>query len=281
VNIQKVDRRWIFLGVGLMTVIGLQLPIRLPIYPSPQVQDYYNTIQNLPRGSVVLLSADYGASTLPELGPMHQRTIYQVLKNHYRLLFIAMSAEGPNLTSRAMNKVLPELARIGVHPKPDVDYIDLGYKVGGDVVMQGLNTNFRKNCSTDAAGRDIWDNPKIPIMRGIESMRDINLLISMTAGSPGTVEWLSQVQKQSNVTTLSGVTAVMAPELFPFLHSGQLTGLLDGLVGAAAYEKLLHLEGSATAGMTTQSLIHYLLVLLIIVVNIDYLVKRRREGQRT
>ena len=282
-NIQGLDRRWIFLGMGVFTVIGLQLNIVLPLYPSEQVTQYLETIENLPPGSTVLLSADYGASTLPELGPMHERTIYHVLKKKHKLLTIAMSVEGPILTTLAMDGwALPRLAAEGIHPATDIDFIRLGYKTSGDIAMQNLNTNFRKACSTDSRGRDIWDKPDIPIMHGIESMKDIDLLISLTAGRPGIVEWLSQVQRQSNVTTMAGVTAVIAPELFPFFHSGQLTGFLDGLVGVAVYEtELGHGDEQPSRAMTVQSLVHYLLVLLIIVVNVDYLVKRRRQGGRT
>jgi len=36
-----------------------------------------------------------------------------------------------------------------------------------------------------------------------------------------------------------GVTAVMAADLYPYLQSGQLVGMLAGLKGAAEYEKLV------------------------------------------
>ena len=42
----------------------------------------------------------------------------------------------------------------------------------------------------------------------------------------------------------------MAPDLYPFLDSGQLKGLLGGLAGAAEYETLIDRSGQATKGMS-------------------------------
>ena len=36
-----------------------------------------------------------------------------------------------------------------------------------------------------------------------------------------------------------GCTAVIAPDLYPFVQSGQVTGILGGLRGAADYEVLV------------------------------------------
>ena len=67
------------------------------------------------------------------------------------------------------------------------------------------------------------------------------------------------------------------PKFYPLLQTGQITGLLGGLRGAAEYETLLNQAGKATAGMDAQSATHFLIIGLIIVCNVCYLLSGRKE----
>ena len=71
----------------------------------------------------------------------------------------------------------------------------------------------------------------------------------------------------------------MAPDLYPFLQSKQLVGLLGGLAGAAEYETLIEAPGSATAGMEPQSVSHLIIILFIVLGNGVYFTTRRRGGK--
>ncbi len=292
-NLQNMDRRWIFLLIALLTYGGLLLTVDMPQNPSPSSVAYFNQLEQLPPGSVVVVSADYGPSTRPELEPMHRLTIYQLLKHKCRVINIAMTETGTNQTAPAMSWALERLRQEGIDSKADVDYITLGFKAGGEPVMSQFGSSIRTTYRTDTQGRPIWDNLNIPVLAGVATVKDIRMLITIAAGSPGTREWLSQLQKRYHVNVMSGVTAVMAPELYTFFHSGQLLGFLGGLVGAADYEKLLGMTENVTDGglsilvpnfanraMFAQSLIHYTIVLLIIIANIDFLLGKRKEARR-
>ena len=67
---------------------------------------------------------------------------------------------------------------------------------------------------------------------------------------------------------VAGVTAVSAPEYYPYLQSNQLLGLLGGMAGAAEYEKTRGESGSATQGMDAQSLGHLFVALCILMGNV-------------
>ncbi|MBE7557823.1 hypothetical protein HS125_02250 [bacterium] len=293
-NLESLDRRWVFLGVAVLTFGGLLLPFRLPQVPGETSISYYNALQNLPPGSLVMISADYSPSTRPELEPMHRLTIYHALKNGHRVINIALWDVGVNQTALAMGWALAQLASEGVHPRKDVDYLNLGFKAGGEVVMSQMGSSIPTTFRKDQEGRYIWENAEIPVVAGLHDMKDVDLLVTISAGSPGINQWLAQVQKRYNVATVAGVTAVMAPELYTFYHSRQLLGFLGGLVGAADYEKLLGMteRGDAVGlsilvpdfanrAMVAQSLIHYALVLVIIIVNVDFILRRRARGGRS
>ncbi|MGC9317013.1 MAG: hypothetical protein ACP5KN_03125 [Armatimonadota bacterium] len=72
----------------------------------------------------------------------------------------------------------------------------------------------------------------------------------------------------------------MATDLYPYLQSHQLVGLINGLKGAAEYELLLGLEGEdapGMLGMSAQSIAHLLIIVLVIVGNIAYFASGRHR----
>ena len=102
-------------------------------------------------------------------------------------------------------------------------------------------------------------------------------MMEVSAGTPGTREWVQQVQSRFHVTLGSGTTAVGAPNFYPYVQSGQLLGLLGGLKGAAEYETLIDYPGDATKGMDAQSIVHALIVIFILLGNAVYLWSLRAE----
>ena len=77
-------------------------------------------------------------------------------------------------------------------------------------------------------------------------------------------------------------TAVMAPEQYPFLDSGQLSGMLTGMKGAAEYEQLIEAPGLGMPAMAGQSAAHLYIFLLIVLGNLSLIVgwlQRRRPAR--
>ena len=107
---------------------------------------------------------------------------------------------------------------------------------------------------------------------------DFDLVFDLAAGDSIEFWWIPYGQGKYKIPFAAGCTAVMAPDLFPFFQSGQLRGFLGGLVGAAEYEKLVELPGTATAGMSAQSVTHLIIALFIILGNAGYFLVRRRSA---
>ena len=63
----KIDRRIIFLVIGLCTLLPLLYPVGLQINISPEVRGIYDYIEALPERSVLLLSLDFDTAATPEL----------------------------------------------------------------------------------------------------------------------------------------------------------------------------------------------------------------------
>ncbi len=86
-----VDRRVIFILIGLAVLIPLLTPISLPVRETPTTVKFYDGIEDIPKNSKVLVSFDYGPSTRPEIHPMNVgvlRHMFQWSPNLY-IMFVA------------------------------------------------------------------------------------------------------------------------------------------------------------------------------------------------
>src|SRR5437867_2046423 len=76
--LEKLDRRWLFLIMGLLVLEPLMFPLALPLTVTRPVQGFVDAIDKVPDGSTVLMSCDYDPSGIPEMVPM-TRTAFRHL----------------------------------------------------------------------------------------------------------------------------------------------------------------------------------------------------------
>lgn len=267
-----LDRRWIFLSVGLIAIIFMNIDMSLPITPSDQSKEVYHTIESLKPGAIVHMSIDYGPGSEAELWPQHVAMLRQLLRKGAKVVCSSLWTDAPPMIEKGFETVLGELQKEGITKQRGVDYANLGFKAGDRVAIASIGTSFRQTFPTDSMG-----NPtsQLPIMRGWDNYRDVDLLITISVGDPGAVEYVQQAQSRYRMPMIAGVTAVIAPQLYPYYQSKNIRGFLGGLAGAAEYEKLVGEPGRATKGMNVQSAVHVLIVLMVLLGNIaQYLLKR-------
>ncbi len=269
-DIRRIDRRLIFVLILIAVVWPLIQPMRLPIDVSPPVQAIYDAIEAVPEGSVVMLAGDYSPDTMPELQPMVETFIRHAFSKDLRVVIACLWPAAAPLVERATTPLAAEFGK-----EYGVDYVNLGYMAGGIVTLLGMGASIPNTFPTDYGGTPVGE---IPLMLEIENFDDLALVMEVSGGTPGTREWVQQVQSRFGVTLASGVTAVSAPNFYPYIQSGQLVGLLGGLKGAAVYETLVGAPGDATKGMDAQSVVHALIVIFIVLGNVTYFATRRRQA---
>jgi hypothetical protein len=268
-----LDRRWIFLAVGALSVIFMTVNVRLPIPVSKQSEDMFKTITSLPEGARVHLSIDYGPSSQAELWPQHVVILRQLFRQRVKVIASSLWADGPSMIERGFREVLAELKKEGIEPKRGVDFVNLGYKAGDRVAIAKIASSFKETFPVDYQGNRSAD---LPIMQGWDDYSGIDLLITIAVGDPGATEYIQQAQSRYNVRMVAGVTAVLSPQLYSFYQSKNLLGFLGGLAGAAEYETLAGEPGLATRGMNVQSAVHMLIVLFVLAGNAAYFYLRWR-----
>jgi len=266
-DLRNVDRRVIFTLIFVAVAWPLIQPMRLPMDVTPPVQQLYDSVEAVPPGSIVMLAGDYSPDTMPELQPMVVAFVRHAFRRDLRIVTTSLWADSPPLIEAAMTPLAEEFGK-----SYGTDFVNLGYMAGGTVTLLGMGASIPNTFPQDYHQTPVRD---IPLMREVENFDDIALVMNISSGTPGTREWVQQVQSRYRVRLASGTTAVAAPPFYPYVQSGQLVGLLGGLKGAAEYEGLVGATGDATRGMDAQSIVHALIVFFILLGNVVYLMERR------
>lgn len=267
----SIDRRIIFLLMIVVVLVPILITIPIPFEVGEPVQKAFNAMDSLPPGSVVMFSVDYDATSYPECHPMIKAMIHHAFKKDLKIILVANIATGLPLGQEALERGAAE------HDKEyGVDYVNLGYRPGMVAIMVGMGREIRDFYAQDYANTNV---DSLPIMQGVHNYDDISLLVSFAHGIQ--VEtWIAYAGARFGQQIIGGVTGVVAPDLYPYLQSGQLVGLLGGLKGASEYESLVKRKGLGTSGMPAQSAAHILIILLIVIGSISEFVintKARRK----
>ncbi len=276
-NLFKVDRRILFLLIAAAVIIPLVRPLGLPTAVTPHAQHLFDAVDRIPpRTKPVLLSMDYGPNVMPELQPMSMAVVRHCLARKIPIIVMTLDPNGVGLAEDALHRAALEYPDV----KEGVDYALVGFKAGGYLVMISIGQDFQTTFPTDAAGHP---SKEVPILANIKNYDDIGFIVCI-AGSAIVENWIVFAVTRYHATLGAGITAVSSADYYPFLQTGQLTGLLAGMKGGAEYEQLLarndlsHAPKRASQGMDAISSAHILIILFIILGNIGYFLGRRKKA---
>jgi len=269
-----IDRRIIFVLIFIGVALPLIWTLGFNLEVTENVESVYNLMEGLEPGTRVLISFDYGPSTKPEIQPMAIALMEQAFTNRIRIIAIALWPMGVQMCNEAFEKVSAEYPNI----EYGIDFINLGYKVGGMVTINHMAKDFRSTFPTDGGGNPV---DEFPIMKGIKNFDKLGCVISLSAGDPGLKQWVMIAHDTFGKPVVGGTTAVQAPTMLPYVNEQkQLIGLLGGLKGAAEYELLVNKPGFATKGMDAQSVAHLIIIIFILIGNIGYFATRKKDTMK-
>lgn len=265
----KIDRRIIFLMIGLCTLLPLLYPVGLPIRISSEVRGVYDHIESLPEQSVFLLSIDFDPASKPELYPQAIALLRHAFRKNLRVITMTLWVSGTGMADQLVTQVAKEMGK-----EYGTDYAFLGWSPGGQAVIINMGQDLYSAFPSDYSGKSTKD---LPVLDGVRSLKDVGYMVSLGAGRPGVEEWYVFGKDKYKFELGGGCTGVMAPGLYPLLRSGQINGLIGGLRGAAEYESLIGQKGKAVAGMDAQSATHLAIILLVIMCNVFYFSLRQQR----
>jgi len=273
----NADRRVLFLLVFAAAAAAMLIDIPLPIKPSAPVIKMYEEIEKLAakEGSAMLISMDYDPGSKPELEPMSRAIIRHALRRGIRVVGMTHNPSGQDLGERVLFDVAGSLGK-----EYGKDFVYLGFKPGGAALVINLAQDFQDAFGSDFKGASC---KSLEATARVKSLSDFGFVVSITA-SAFWETWVVYGQSKYGFDMGVGVAGVIAPDVFPFLQTGQIKGLLGGLAGAAEYETITGKPGAAAAGMRPQSAVHLLIIVLVLAGNAFYfalrcLAKKRAGGR--
>ena len=276
-RMMNLDRRWVYLVIGVVVVVTALYPFPVPLYVTPEVRNVYDFVESLIPDEVLMIGVDYDPAALAELHPMSYAITRQCFSKDIKLLLCCLHQNGPGMVEQVVAQVAEEYGKVN-----GVDYVYLGYKPYPGVCILQMGQNFRQAFPEDYYGTPL---DSLPMMRNLTNYDNVKAIINISAGS-GTDYWINYANGRYNAKLALGVTGVMTSDYYPFLQSGQIFGLIGGMKGASEYEYLAEKEGYiskekdqlvASKSMPIQTTTHIVIILFIVIGNIGYFMTKGKK----
>lgn len=285
--LEKLDRRWLFLLIGLSVIIPSMTNIRFPTTTTPPTINLWNFVDSLKyTQKPLIIITDYSPSTSPELQPMANALLRHALEADIPvILYGGLYPDGIGLARITEEFVLTEMA--GKQADGDSiiygeDYVFFPYAPGGLAVITGMGEDIIGTFSIDVNGDSLKYTPMLQDVRRLE---DVGLIVDL-AGSSVSRTWMVYAGTRYGTPVGVGTTAVSAAEYYTFLQTRQFVGMLGGLKGAAEYEELnaqrlgIEIRKQAGIAMASQNFVHLFIIFIVILGNISFFVLKRNKERR-
>jgi hypothetical protein len=265
-RVLRLDRRWIFLVVAIVTAIPIIHPLNLPVFVTPEVRGVFEEVDKLPEGAPILIAFDYEPGSTPECDPMAVAVLRHCFERKLRVIGVTILAVGVGTGENVLSMVANEMGK-----QRGVDYTFLGFKSDRFPSIIGMSISIQNTFQTDRYGND---TSKLPVLDGVKRLADFPYMVQVSDDSILDY-WVMYAHETVGLKIGSACTAVIASGIYPYLNAKQITGIVGGLKGASEYESLVGFRGMASQGMDSQAVIHVFIVFLMVAGNIAYLVTRK------
>lgn len=287
-RLQRIDRRWIYLVIWLVVMVPLIKPFPVKPVASPPTQRLFDHIDTMPEDKALVISVDYSPDTQAELHPMTIALFRHAFATRRKVGVVATSVYGLGLAEDALREAKRGFDSLATNREDSIisgeDFLFWGWTTPLLTMMIGMGEKIANVFPVDYYG---VPTESLPMTRHVKNYSDVGILVSI-AGSSMPISWVAYAQTQFGLRIGCGTTAVSAADYYTYLNSGQFTGMLAGMRGAAEYEELTrermtelgmdcHYRNRGTEAMSSQTAAHLAIITFIIIGNVAYFVTRRRK----
>ncbi len=267
-RLQNVDRRIIYVLLFIVCFIPMASPLGIPLEVNKTTQMVYDIVDGLnPATDKVLFVMDYSVGGSADVHPQAVATAKHLARKGIPFVMAAFVNDGTMFAEQI-------ITMLGDQVVYGSDVINLGYMAGMETAVKAFVEAPKTAFSVDFRGNPVASQP---IMASINDIRDFSFIIDFQTGQPGYQDFLRQLPP--GMSYAAGIVTVSVPNVMPYLDSGQLSGLLQGLRGAAEYEVLLQEPGEGAARMDAQSMAHVVIILFILIGNAAYFLSRKQVAK--
>ncbi|MBN2802341.1 MAG: hypothetical protein JXR91_04530, partial [Deltaproteobacteria bacterium] len=175
-KIQKVDRRYIFLGIFLAVAVPFFIPVEFAAKPGAETRRFDNELAVImQKEKPILIDIDFGPQTMAEMEPMLRGVLDRVFASRQKVVFLTFMTEAAS----PVREYLVEMEK-KYNLRYGSDYVFLGYASAYAYTMNGLGKSFKAYFHSDDRGTPI---ERLPLMQGVRSLKDIGGIINIASNS--------------------------------------------------------------------------------------------------
>jgi hypothetical protein len=279
----KIDRRIIYGILFVVVTLPLIFPSVLKVTPMTPVEKLFTAVDNTPDDKALILDCSYAPQIKAEVEPMAIAVLRHAFETRKKILVLSLYVEMIGLATRAINQVVEEFNSVAETHQDSIvygrDYVFLGWQPPPIVPMLGMGESISNIYVVDYYGNQ---TDTLPMMQRINNYNDISILVALS-GSRIPISWVAYAQNRYGLQVGVGCTAVSGADFYPYYQTGQFTGLMVGMKGAAEYEELVEanygVKGRrvASEAMLSLTYAHLIIMLFIVIGNIGFFLHRRRK----
>ncbi|MFQ5806028.1 MAG: hypothetical protein ACE5I3_06220 [Phycisphaerae bacterium] len=294
-RMQLVDRRIVYCALAIVLAVPFLVNYTLPIYPDTYTTLFYETLEEIAhdpveREKIVLVLSQWGPGSDGENGPQLQVLCRHLLRRRLKFVLLSTADDPVNIALAAtrlqwaIDDEQRRARRLGEPPPKWVygtDYLNFGFKpfpvfetVAKTVVLD--TRNFYKQ---DYLLKKPLTDENFPLLRSFHGVEDIALVLIVSHADEAKAV-CGIVQRQvPDLKVAEATMGIVANDLYPYVKSGQLSGLLNSARAATEYLYLLDPADTTTSpNDNSMSLGKMFLLAMVVLGNFALLVARRAEA---
>ena len=282
-RMMQIDRRIIYAILFIVVTIPLVFPAVLRVTAMSPDEKLFTAVDNTPKDKAIILDCSYAPQIKAEVEPMATAILRHAFKTRKKVLVLSLYVEMIGLATRVLNQVVKEYNSVAQTRADSLiygrDYVFLGWQPPPIVPMLGMGESISNIYVVDYYGNQ---TDTLDMMKSIKNYSNISILVALS-GSRIPISWVAYAQNRYGLPVGVGCTAVSGADFYPYYQTGQFTGLMVGMKGAAEYEELVEsnygVKGRrmASEAMLSLTYAHLVIILFIIIGNIGFFLERRRR----
>lgn len=273
---EKIDDApsWLFFIIPFIVIsIPIIHPIGTPISISEYGQNYFDILESLPDGSVVVFQNGAIEMHWDMFGPSIVTTYKYLWSRNFKVICYCYNPQGIAVPYiKALRASDPE----GFGKVYGEDYAVFGVVGGFEVGMASFAADMRATYAEDYYGNSI---DSLPVMKGINSGNDIDLVVSSQSGCDE-ADWLARQWAEAyDVRVISVMSWGCIPLALPY-YPAQINGILPDVEGGAEIEIMTGFLGTAAAYVDAKSIGGFLILGVFLLAQVVMIGLKATAGER-
>ncbi len=282
-SVLRIAMAFLLMLPVMLSLLNISPQVAVPANV-PGVNDAVLLINRLSTDAPVLMAIDYQPGMSGEMDALTGAILEHLISRDAYLTLVSTVPTGPLQGEYLLAQARDQKKLVYASPQ---NYSNLGFIPSGSAGLLALTEDIRRVFPFDLNQGNVWANPPL---QSVDNLVGFSLVVVATENPEIARGWIEQVGPQLDMDTplMFLSSAQLEPLVRPYydMPSRQIQGLVAGLPGAAAYERLAVQTGAATGywapftvGMAVGGLLMFLGALYQIVTQ-RMIRRRERTGRK-